>query len=356
MKNTILTIIVGLFVYTANGQSTFSEKLNQTFKFSTFYGAVNGGNSISATEVFSVTDGLQTEIVETPFDYSMTMGVRKLRRMGYENRERKFYNGTEKSFSDAATIGRWENKLEYLFEVDYARQQGIELLNQQHFIRYVGDKYIVKAEYLEDGFADVKYAEMSQRFRKKIGKKGSLSINAGIMQRVSEPYGYNPLDDWLLENGNLHYTTLALEEGYTIEFADGGQQYYDPNGNLVAENTEVWEALVIPQVLSDYTNRKRNELPNQWTYSAVIGFDFYHYTNDFWLHSWANLIPYHLDLGGEYTYGQFVGQGWIDYSGGLIFGYYFIPKKFGIFIEGKYNKYWNRNWHDFSVGINYSIF
>ena len=30
------------------------------------------------------------------------------------------------------------------------------------------------------------------------------------------------------------------------------------------------------------------------------------------------------------------------------------PNRF--FVEGKYNKYWNRNWHDFSVGVNYVIF
>ena len=45
---------------------------------------------------------------------------------------------------------------------------------------------------------------------------------------------------------------------------------------------------------------------------------------------------------------------WIDYSGGLIFGYK-INKKLGIFVEGKYNKYWNRDWHDFKFGINYII-
>jgi hypothetical protein len=28
----------------------------------------------------------------------------------------------------------------------------------------------------------------------------------------------------------------------------------------------------------------------------------------------------------------------------------------GIFIEGKYNKYWNREWHNFSFGVNYKIF
>jgi len=27
-----------------------------------------------------------------------------------------------------------------------------------------------------------------------------------------------------------------------------------------------------------------------------------------------------------------------------------------VFVEGTYNKYWNREWHDFSLGINYVIF
>ena len=36
----------------------------------------------------------------------------------------------------------------------------------------------------------------------------------------------------------------------------------------------------------------------------------------------------------------------MDYSGGLIFGYKY-NKSLGVFIEGKYNKYWNREWHDF---------
>ena len=73
-------------------------------KFATFYGAVNGGNSISDVDVYSVTNGLETSTIKTPFDYSITFGVRKIARLGYENRANVFYDGTEKSFSDAAII------------------------------------------------------------------------------------------------------------------------------------------------------------------------------------------------------------------------------------------------------------
>ena len=31
-------------------------------------------------------------------------------------------------------------------------------------------------------------------------------------------------------------------------------------------------------------------------------------------------------------------------------------KNLGYFVEGKYNRYWNREWYDFKVGLNYTIF
>ncbi len=330
------------------------KSLKKTFKFATFYGAVNGGNSVSDVDVFSVTNGLQTNTIQTPFDYSLTAGVRKIARLGYENRANTFYNGTENSFSDAATIGRVSG-FEFLFEADYRRQQGQNFLDQNHFLRYVADRYIVKVEYLQDGFADIQYFEASQRFRQKVGNK--LSFNIGAVQRLSEPYGYDPLEEWMLSNGNLHYTSLAIQEGYTVQFdGQGGETYYNPSGQVVAENTQIWEGVVIPTVLSDYTEKKRNQLDQTFQYSVVVGFDFYHFTKEFWLHSWGNVMPYHYDDGGEFSYHEYNGGQWVDYSGGLIFGYYVIPKKLGLFVEGKYNKYWNRNWHDFSFGLNYVIF
>jgi hypothetical protein len=46
---------------------------------------------------------------------------------------------------------------------------------------------------------------------------------------------------------------------------------------------------------------------------------------------------------------------WLDYSGGLIFGHRF-NKHIGVFLEGRYNKYWNREWYNFKCGANYVIF
>lgn len=341
----ILLIILFFVGFAAEAQ------VKKIFKYSTFYGAVNGGNSISDENVYSVTDGLETFTYETPFDYNIAFGIRKIARFGYENRANTFYDGTEESWSDAATIGKITG-LEYLFELDMKRQEGVKYFDQNHFIRYVGDKWIAKIEHLQDGFADIKYFEASQRYRYKIGNK--FSFNIGAAQRMAEPYGYDPLEEWVLSTGDIHYTYLAIQEGYDIDVYNS--EYKDPNGNIVATNVEVWKEVAIPAMLSDYVEKKRNELPVEWNYSVVLGYDFYHYKKDFWLHSWANLMPYHYESGSQYSYHKYNNnEQWYDYSGGLIFGYK-INKHLGTFVEGKYNKYWNRKWYDFKFGINYIIF
>ena len=352
MKKLLTLIIVIILTACAAPKKCCGQfDIKKAFKFSTFYASVNGGTSISDVDVFSVNTGqLQQNIVETPYDYNLSLGVRKIARFGYENRAQTFYDGTETSWSDGANVGKVSG-LEFLFEVNYKRQQGLDYLDQHHFIRFVEDKYILKGEYLEDGFADIKYFETSQRYRHKSNKE--LSFNVGAVQRLSEPYGFDPLEEWMLSNGNLHYTYLAIQEGYTIDVFNS--EYKDPNGNVVATSSEVWEAIVIPEVLSNYAEKKRNELENTIQHSIVFGFDYYYYKKDFWAHSWANLMPYHYDDGSEFSYHKYNKGQWLDYSGGLIFGYKY-SKNLGAFLEGKYNKYWNREWYDFKLGINYIIF
>ena len=327
-----------------------AQDFPKVFKYSTFYAAVSGGNSVSDQSIYSVTQGLETSVLATPYDYNVALGVRKIARFGYENKANTFYDGSENSLSDAATLGKRDG-FEFLVEVDWRRQVGVSYLDQHHFIRYVANKWVAKVEYLKEGFADVKYFESSQRYRYKINNK--LSINIGAAQRLSEPYGYDPLAEWVLDNGDIHYMYLAIMEGYNVDVY--ANEYSDPSGNIVATSTEVWEEVVIPNILVTYTERKRNELPEIWNHSVVVGFDYYHYKKEFWIHSWGNVMPYHYDEGNEYSYHKYEGKQWLDYSGGLIFGYK-VTKSLGVFVEGKYNRYWNRTWYDFKLGMNYVIF
>tara|TARA_R100000988_G_C3982728_1_gene157916 strand:+ start:28 stop:1056 length:1029 start_codon:yes stop_codon:yes gene_type:complete len=341
MKKLLVLLLLPLFSYSQGN-------IKDIFKFSTFYAAVNGGTSISDVETYSVTDGLGIKTIQTPYDYNLTLGIRKIARFGYENRANTFYDGTESNYSDAATIGK-RNGTEFLFQVDYRRQEGVEYLDQHHFIRYVANDWIAKAEYLVDGFADIEYFETSQRYRYSIGK---LDLNIGSVQRLSEPYGYDPLASWKLDNGNIHYTYLALQEGYNVDVYH--DMYYNPDNDIVAYSSDVWEQIVIPEVLANYVEKKRNELNNKLQHSLVIGLDYYYYNKSIWVHTWANLMPYHYNDKNEFSYHNYVDGQWLDYSGGLIFGQK-INKRLGVFAEGKYNKYWNREWYDFKMGINYII-
>jgi hypothetical protein len=340
-------LIITLFLLISVCQA---QVLKKTFKFSTFYIAANGNTSLADRDIYSVQDGaLLYDTVFTPFDYSLVMGIRKIKRFGYEDIT-KFKDGTESAYGDAASVGL--APFEYLFQANYKRQEGVEYLDQHHFVRYVKPKWLAKVEYIKDGFADIEYFESTQRLRLNGNKK--LSFNIGAVQRLAEPYGFDPLEQWQLENNYLHYTCLAIEEGYSVDVYES--EYKDPDGNIVATSSDVWKEVVIPQVLENYVEKKRNELANQWQHSLVVGFDYYYYKKNFWLHSWGNLMPYHYDDGNEFSYHNFNdGEQWYDYSGGLIVGAK-ITKHLGMFVEGKYNKYWNREWYDFKCGINYVIF
>jgi len=355
-------IILLLLVSNIVVAQTYGIKdVKKLFKYSTFYAAVNGGTSLSDVDVFSVDNGLSTQTISTPYDYNFTIGLRKIARFGYENKAQTFYDGTESNYSDAATVGKVKG-LEYLFEVDYKRQEGVDYMDQHHFIRYSSDDgcpdklcvnfFAFKVEYLEDGFADIKYFEASERYRHR--KNKNLSWNIGVSHRLAEPYGYDPLDEWVLDNGNLHYTYLALEEGYNVDVANS--TYTDPSGEVVATSAEVWEAVVIPEVLADYSEKERKKLKKVIQHSIVMGFDYYKYSKSNWMHAWASLMPYHYDDGSEFSYHNFNdGEQWMDYSFGFIYGIK-QSKSFGYFLEGKYNKYWNREWYDFKLGLNYTIF
>ena len=245
-----------LLACTVPAQAQFLEK---QLKFATFYTAVTGNNSLADVSVYSINQNtgiLEEEIISTPFDYTLAFGVRKIARLDYENRKNVFYNGTEVSVSDAATIGNVEG-LEYLFEVDYKRQQGNYFVDQQHFLRYVHDHWILKVEYVQDGFADLKYFEASQRYRYNVGKK--FSLNAGLVQRFSEPYGFDPLDGL----AGADFSNVALDEGYTTNFEG---EWFAPNGDVVADNNIVWNAVALPSVLNDYVEQEKALLPNQWNH------------------------------------------------------------------------------------------
>ena len=72
------------FTFPDVDEEVWKDQLKRTFKFSTFYGAYNGNNSISDVTTYSVREGLSTTTTTTPYDYSAVFGLRKIQRFGYE--------------------------------------------------------------------------------------------------------------------------------------------------------------------------------------------------------------------------------------------------------------------------------
>ena len=91
MRHLLVTLLaLPFFVFSQTEKEPFNLKkeAKKLFKFSTFYGAVNGGTSISDDDIYSITTGqLNQDIIETPFDYSIKFGVRKIARFGYLPKE-----------------------------------------------------------------------------------------------------------------------------------------------------------------------------------------------------------------------------------------------------------------------------
>ena len=129
MRKILILLLLPLFSFSQISIQGYDyniqEILKNQLKFSTIYGAVNGGTSVSDIKTFSIINGLQTSTLKTPYDYSFTLGIRKIARFGYENKAQTFYDGTESNYTDAATVGKVQG-FEYLFEIDYARQQGLD--------------------------------------------------------------------------------------------------------------------------------------------------------------------------------------------------------------------------------------
>jgi hypothetical protein len=106
----------------------------------------------------------------------------------------------------------------------------------------------------------------------------------------------------------------------------------------------------------------------------VLGIDYYHYGDRWWVHGWANWLPYHyghdkysyhnavhykkhLEKGMEphkMMYMEPMWMEWNDYDYGAVLGVK-IQENLGVFAEGRYLFYWERPAYDFKVGLNYQF-
>ena len=399
MKKLLLALCL-LISFNSNAQ--FLKELYKDFlKYGTFYVAGDASNAYEQTykdyfverpadgdlygipRVIDVTDYY-------PMDYRIGVGFRKLARFGYEVKAKEYYDGTENNKSLSAPTSSVKG-LEYLFHYEKERDRGEEFFNSRFFIRHVGKYHIVKLEQREQGNVGFKYQSAEVRGRLPIGKKFSLSAGA-IYRTHQTPYGYNPIEIWLNEtesfidpDGNeIEYPknpwyTLGYEYGYTDNFTKYTDMntneerfdwiWKDADGNIVAWSDRDFRNSIFGDLMNLYNREQWDLLDAFGEVAPVVGFDFYHYRSNFWLHAYGNyILPYHQYIVGDenvsYLNRNNWGKGgliedsqleqWDDYQAGIIFGWK-LSKAIGIFAEGEYTKFWDSEIYSTNFGINITM-
>jgi hypothetical protein len=395
MKKLLLVLCL-LISFNSNAQ--FLKELYKDFlKYGTFYVAGDASNAYEQTYkdyfVERPEDGDLYSIPRVidvtnyyPMDYRVGLGFRKLARFGYEVKAKEYYDGTENNKSLSAPTSSVKG-LEYLFHYEKERERGEEFFNSRFFIRHVGKHHIVKLEQREQGNVGFKYQSAEVRGRLPIGKKFSLSAGA-IYRTHQTPYGYNPIEIWLNETevddfGNEYpknpWYTLGYVYGYTDNFTkytdiNTGEERYDwiwkdANDKVVAWSDIDFRNSIFGDLMNLYNREQWDLLDAFGEVAPVVGFDFYHYRSNFWLHAYGNyILPYHKYITGDenvsYLNRNNWGKGglkkdsqleqWDDYQAGLIFGWK-LSKTIGIFAEGEYTKFWDSEIYNSSVGINFTF-
>jgi hypothetical protein len=341
-------------------------------KYSTLYSSVYGASPMEAQTEYYVTQGgdLQDITIENPFDYRYTFGIRRVARYDYENRQNRFYDGHNQSTTSLSAAVGAVNGWEYLAQYDRGRQQGRDYINQRYFLRYLNKYFMVKGEFYNQGLVDLNYTQIETRVRLHIGE---VDFSIGVAGRQHRPYGYNPIQDYLQQNA---WWDLAHEYGYQDIFyqidydlddeIDNYDWYWVKDGERVADTDEDFRRYIYGDIVNDYNKARFDEVGVLGSLSAIGGVDYYHYRENFWMHCWSSIMPWHRHIIGDhmYSYEQFAdelentnhfidGQ-WMDYTFGGVLGYK-IGLRWGVFAEGEYMKYWDREVFNIKAGVNYQF-
>ncbi len=408
----ILTLILLLCSFVTFGQeekkkkNIFKSIYEQIFKYGTIYVAGDINNAQVEQESFfvrppeggSLYDVPEVIDVSTkhPFDYRYGFGIRKLGRFGYERKPDNFWTGNVKREKQNALSAPTSavDGLEYLLHYEKERHRGEVWSNSRYFVRHTGDYHIVKLEQRNIGSRNFEYKSAELRARLPIGKKFSLSAGA-IYRTHQRGYGFNPIELWLNqmetdEFGNQtptnYWWTLGYQYGYedvyyssVVYNNDGTTQqmgdwlWRDDQGNVVAYTDLQFRNTVFRELMNRYNRDFWQTVEPYHVVSPIVGFDFYHYKSNFWIHAYASvLLPYHKYIfddreWDELNYGYRNGwkydpvtgdenefEQWTDYQGGLNMGWK-ISKTLGVFVEGEYTKMWDTEFFNSTFGINYTF-
>ena len=395
MKKILLLLLTFVLSFNIAGQEKekgkfFKDIYKELFKYSTIYVAGDMQNPKEEPKDYFVRTNPDGGLYDVPvvvdgtnyyqFDYRYGFGIRKLARYDYEVKGKHYYDGTESNVGLSATNSPIKG-LEYVFHWEKERERDELYENHRYFIKNSGKYHMVKVESRKQGKVDFNYQSAEVRAKLPIGKKFSLS--AGVIYRTHErPYGYNPVEIWLNETnewGNAvnHWYTLGFYYGYDDHYTTTEYQgqtlndwyWTDPDGEIVAHTDLEFRETVFTNLMSRYNNEIWSTIDAFGVVSPIVGFDWYHYKNNFWIHMYGSYLPpYHHYVQGDEDFSYLNrnnwGSGglvegaeyeqWEDYQAGLVFGWK-LSKSIGVFFEGEYTKFWDSEIYNSSVGLNITL-
>ena len=381
----------------AQNDSFFSNLYQDFLKYGTIYGGGDINNSIEAAEptyflrtnpdgsIYSIPDVVDNTPIY-PFDYRYGFGIRKLARFNYERKPKNYYDGTENQLTFGAPSSAIPG-LEYQFHFEKERWRGEDFTNYRFFIKHTGKYHIAKVQAREVGKINLNYNSAELRGRLPIGKKFSISAGA-ILRGHERAYGYNPVEIWLNETND---SGQAINQWYQLGYEYGYQDIFytqtstDPNtgqpvttqdwcwvdadGNEVAHSDLDFRETIMPGLMNRFNGEAWDLLDPWMEVAPIVGVDFYHYENRFWVHAYANyILPLHTYIAGEEEFSYLNrnnwGLGglredsepeqWSDYSFGTSLGFK-VNKNLGVFIEGEYSKMWDSKLYQTMFGLNYTF-
>ena len=320
------------------------------FKYSTIYTSMNVNTSmVENQDYISIDKGYEDVTQINPYDFNMTFGIRKIARFGYEHKIKTWYYGTEDNVAENVTISNAVG-FEYLANYSYIRSRSDTLIEQNYWLRYLGKRFVVKAQYTDRQRVDLRYNSLDARLRL---TKGRFDITLGGVFRQHNPYGITPIDDlWI--PGEQSFRQLAEEFGYSNQFVNGRWHWFK-NDELLATSNDEFYKHYFGQAIADYNEQELEKLGMQKELSLVLGLAYYKYDPNYWVHIWANLMPLHYGIDEfSYEYGESALEG-LDWDSGAILGVR-VTKHLGLFVEGTHLKYWEKPVYECKFGFNYLIF
>jgi len=333
-------------------------QIQNFFKYSTIYTSMTMNTPfVERDDYIAVDKGYEDVTQVHPYDYNLTIGLRKIARFDYEYKVKTWYYGTEKAVADNVTIGNsvgWE----YLFNYSFIRNRGDKYTEQNYWLRYLGDWCVTKLQYKDNQRVNLRYNSFDTRFRL---AKGNWDFTIGGVFRMHPVYGVNPIEDFWVP-GESTFQQLAEDFGYAPEQWIQGfyvnQNWYNVSGGdsvLVATSNDEFFNHYFGDAVATYNERELDKLGMQKEISAVIGISFYKYTPNLWIHAWVNCMPFHYGM-DEYSFEYGVEDyDNIEWDAGIVLGSR-ITKHLGMFVEGTHMRYWMKPVYEVKFGFNYLIF